>query len=269
MGRLERIPTILKRFRQSVLAAACSGRLTEDWRNAEDIIQEETWEETKLSAICTSITDGDHLPPPKQDEGIPFLTIGNISSGKLDFTQTRFVSEDYFKKIKSDRIPKRGDILYTVVGATIGIPVLVNEERPFCFQRHIAILKPSVRTTSQYLKILMSSPGVFRAAWAGTTGSAQPTLPLGNLRSISIELPSSEEQQEIVRRVESLFALVDQLEARYKKGKAYVDKLTQSILAKAFRGELVPQDPNDEPAEKLLERIRAGKKLSSERMLNL
>ncbi len=65
--------------------------------------------------------------------------------------------------------------------------------------------------------------------------------------------------KKIVRRVESLFTLADQLEARYKKGKAYVDKLTQSILAKAFRGELVPQDPNDEPAEKLLERIRAGK----------
>ena len=68
-------------------------------------------------------------------------------------------------------------------------------------------------------------------------------------------LPPLEEQNEIVKRVEMLFKTADEIEARYKKAKKYVDKLTQSILAKAFRGELVPQDPNDEPAEKLLERI--------------
>jgi type I restriction enzyme S subunit len=64
------------------------------------------------------------------------------------------------------------------------------------------------------------------------------------------------EQQEILRRVEALFVLADQIEARYAKAKAHVEKLTQSILAKAFRGELVPQDPKDEPAEALLRRIR-------------
>ena len=70
--------------------------------------------------------------------------------------------------------------------------------------------------------------------------------------------PSFPEQAEIVRRVEELFALADRLEARVGKARGQVDKLTQSILAKAFRGELVPQDPNDEPAEKLLARIRAA-----------
>ena len=71
--------------------------------------------------------------------------------------------------------------------------------------------------------------------------------------------PPLEEQEEIVRRVESLFQKCDQIEARYQKAKAYTDKLTQAFLAKAFRGELVPQDPNDEPAEVLLERIKAEK----------
>lgn len=77
--------------------------------------------------------------------------------------------------------------------------------------------------------------------------------------NLKIPLPPLEEQQEIVRRVESLFKVADQIEERYRKAKVYVDKLTQSILAKAFRGELVPQDPNDEPASKLLERIKAKK----------
>ena len=76
------------------------------------------------------------------------------------------------------------------------------------------------------------------------------------MRQLKITLPPLLEQQEIVRRVEALFALTDQIEAHYTKAKAYVDKLTQSILAKAFRGELVPQDPNDEPASVLLERIK-------------
>jgi type I restriction enzyme S subunit len=67
------------------------------------------------------------------------------------------------------------------------------------------------------------------------------------------------EQEEIVCRVEALFSLADQIEARYAKAKAHVEKLSQSILAKAFRGELVPQDPNDEPASVLLERIKKGK----------
>jgi type I restriction enzyme S subunit len=76
------------------------------------------------------------------------------------------------------------------------------------------------------------------------------------VRELPFVLPPLAEQQEIVQRVEELFTLADQIEARYRKAKAYFDKLTPSILAKAFRGELVPQDPNDEPAENLLERIR-------------
>jgi len=69
------------------------------------------------------------------------------------------------------------------------------------------------------------------------------------------------EQQETVRRVEPLFALADQIEARFQKAQAQVEKLTPSLLAKAFQGELVPQDPNDEPAEKLLERIKSRKEI--------
>ena len=76
-----------------------------------------------------------------------------------------------------------------------------------------------------------------------------------------IPIPPFLEQEEIVRRVDELFKFVDQIEARYKKARTYTDKLTQSILAKAFRGELVPQDPNDEPASVLLERIRESKSI--------
>src|SRR2546430_8940707 len=88
------------------------------------------------------------------------------------------------------------------------------------------------------------------------TGSAQPQITRTSLEIVELPIPPLAEQQEIVRRVQALFALAGQLEGRYAKAKAHVEKLTQSILAKAFRGELVPQDPNDQPASVLLERIR-------------
>jgi len=88
------------------------------------------------------------------------------------------------------------------------------------------------------------------------------------LKSIPAPILSLEEQKEIVHRVEQLFAFADKIEARYTKAKAMLDKLPQSILAKAFRGELVAQDPNDEPASVLLERIKAEKeKLAAEKKL--
>lgn len=83
-----------------------------------------------------------------------------------------------------------------------------------------------------------------------------PTLGKGFMLQLPVKWPQLAEQQEIVRRVEALFEFVDRIEERYNKAKKHVDRLTQSILAKAFRGELVPQDPNDEPASVLLERIR-------------
>ena len=89
--------------------------------------------------------------------------------------------------------------------------------------------------------------------------SAQPHLYIKDTKRLPVPFPPLAEQQEIVRRVEELFTLASQIEARYAKAKAYIDKLTQSILANVFRGQLVPQDPNDEPASVLLERVRKTK----------
>ncbi len=263
-NHLSRVPTILKRFRHAVLAAACSGRLTEDWREANDHSMEEDWREADLTEMCVSISDGDHQPPPKRTTGIPFLTIGNLSSGRLDFSITRFVPKDYFRQIKPERKPRRGDVLYTVVGATIGIPVLVDVDRPFCFQRHIALLRPSQATAPEFLWILMASPKIFKEAWSRITGTAQPTLPLGNLRAIPVSIPSIAEQREIARRVLALFGVADSIQRRVRNATIKSGQLIQSILAKAFRGELVPTEAElarregreYEPASVLLERIK-------------
>jgi type I restriction enzyme S subunit len=265
--KLRRVPAILKRFRQAVLAAACSGRLTEDWREANRCSIEEDWREAELSDLCASISDGDHQPPPKLAMGVPFLTIGNVSSGRLDFSETRFVPEKYFNQIKPGRKPRRGDVLYTVVGATIGIPVLVDVDRPFCFQRHIALLRASKDAAPEFLWTVMASPEVFKEAWSRVTGSAQPTLPLGNLRTIPISIPPLAEQEEIARRVQTLLEMADNIQERVGQATLKSEKLTQSILARAFRGELVPTEAElarrggveYETASVLLERVRAEK----------
>ena len=298
--RLSRIPTILKRFRQSVLAAACSGRLTADWRAAinldEDVqqycselnqIRRATWEKKgkkskyveptlpsladvpeipnswqwiSADAMCHQITDGEHIQPPYQSEGYPMLSAKHVRDGYVTLEGAGLIAEDAFNTSIKRCEPVNGDILVVSVGATTGRAAIVENAPPFALVRSVLLLKPI--TGPRYILRWMQSHWCFQWMTLASGASAQPHLYIRDIKRMPIPLPPRAEQQEIVRRVESLFTLADQLEARYKKGKAYVDKLTQSILAKAFRGELVPQDPNDEPAEKLLERIRAYGKMN-------
>lgn len=220
----------LQRYRQSVLAAAVTGQLTKS--------DTASWSTETVADVCEIVTDGDHQAPPRATTGIPFLTIGNISSGRLDFSNTRFVPQSYFDEIKNHRIPIPNDVLYSVVGATIGIPVLVKTDRSFCFQRHIALLRPSKRILPKFLHLFMESPQTFRRAWAGTTGSAQPTLPLKALRALPISLPTLAEQHQIVAEVEVRTTAIDHLAAELDRQITHSNRLRQSTLASAFDGRL-------------------------------
>lgn len=260
-ARIDGIPALLKRFRQSVLAAAVSGRLTEDWRVARmksgEVDAPDAINFQKLSDICLSITDGDHQAPPQSDTGIPFITISAINDGVIRLEKaTRYVPDSYYSELKESRKPQTGDILFSVTGS-ICIPAMVLNEAPFTFQRHIAILRPNTALALQkFMYFYLGSEQIKKQGLDVATGTAQLTVPLKGLRNFDISLPSLAEQTEIVRRVEQLFAFADQLAAKVASAKSRIDHLTQSILAKAFRGELVPQDPNDEPASVLLERIK-------------
>lgn len=253
--RLARVAPLLKRFRQSVLASATSGRLTEDWRSSSTRAE---WRNVKISEICSSVADGDHQAPPQAMSGIPFITIAAINDGYLNLGKaSRFVSDSYYRELADKRRPQRGDVLYSVTGS-VGIPALVDTDAEFTFQRHIAILRPDQsQISSFFLFHLLGSGQVRSQALEVATGTAQLTIPLGGLRAIQINLPPLAEQTEIVRRVETLFALADRLEARLAQAQTAATRLTPALLAKAFRGELVPQDPNDEPAAELLRRLQA------------
>ena len=155
-----------------------------------------TWEKVKLIDCCISIADGDHQPPPKADSGVPFVTIANIVNNQFDFSNTMFVAQYYYDKLDEKRKPRKNDILYSVVGS-FGIPVLVKNEKPFVFQRHIAILKPNERVDARFLYYTMLSKDFYNRADIIAIGAAQRTISLTALRNMEINLPSIEIQNKI------------------------------------------------------------------------
>lgn len=156
------------------------------------------WEKVRLEDCCYSISDGDHQPPPKAQQGIPFVTISNINSmNQLDFSDTMFVPKEYYQSLDEKRKVRKGDVLYSVVGS-FGIPVLIKEERPFVFQRHIAILRPKEDIVdSRFLFYTMLNRDFYAKADAVAIGAAQRTVSLGSLRNIKIDVPSLESQKHI------------------------------------------------------------------------
>ena len=168
------------------------------------------WAITDLQSVCASITDGDHLPPPKTESGVPFLVIGNVRGQTIEFAGSRFVSPEYYEALNPIRRPRSGDLLYTLVGS-YGIPVVVRDNQPFCVQRHIGILRPSNFIDVGFLARAMESRLVFEQATTCATGIAQKTVPLSGLRRLLILLPPLAEQHRIVAKVDALMALCDRL----------------------------------------------------------
>lgn len=193
----------------------------------------------EAASLCCSITDGDHNTPAFSGDGVPFIFVGNVSSGSLHFDGSKRVQAEYFARLSPSRVPRRGDILFSAVGATLGVPAVVDTDQAFCFQRHIAILKPQrERVLPQYLWHMLMSRTCFDMAWESTTGSAQPTIPLRAIRTLRIPEPPLSEQRGIVAELDGLQAQVGALEALQTTRRAKLDALLPAILARAFAGAL-------------------------------
>ena len=169
----------------------------------DPVVNEKGWEVKKLREVCECITDGDHMPPPKSDKGVPFVTIGNINKDirQIEFDKTFFVPKDYFDNIPYTKKPKQGDILYTVTGS-YGIPLLITFDKEFCFQRHIGLLRPNGLVNSIYLYMWASNKSVKGQADVVATGIAQRTVSLNSLRGFNIILPPLPLQQLFAQRIE-------------------------------------------------------------------
>ena len=192
-----------------------------------------------LSDLATDITDGDHMPPPKAETGIPFITIGNIvkHTRTIDFTDTFKVSVEYFNKLKPNKKPKLGDVLYTVT-SSFGISVLVKDNQEFCFQRHIGLIRPKSDVSSEWLCYLLSSPQLLKQANNGATGTAQKTVSLKVLRSFQVPRLPLDNQNKVVAELDALSKETQHLEALYQRKIALLDELKKSLLQQAFAGEL-------------------------------
>ena len=188
----------------------------------------------KLADVCESIADGDHMPPPKADDGIPFITISNITEqNKINFSNTMFVPSSYYDALADKRKPHSGDILYTVVGS-YGIPVCIEQDTKFVFQRHIAILRPrSEIIKARYMFHAMQS-GAFKAqADKAAKGAAQKTIGLSSLAEMTLPVPDMCIQERLIRVLDNFDSICTDLssglpaeiEARQKQYEYYRDKL--------------------------------------------
>ena len=153
---------------------------------------------------------------------------------RIDFENTFFVPRSYFEGLKKDRIPHEGDVLYTVTGS-FGIPVLIDFQKEFCFQRHIALIRPNQnRLSSKFLYYWILSSYATTQAEDTATGTAQRTVSLNSLRNFVITIPPLSEQQRIVSRLDSLSAHVRELEEVLQKTIAECDALKQALLRQVF-----------------------------------
>jgi len=298
-ARLEKIPSILKRFRQSVLTAACSGELTKDWRAKEkertsvveilenlrqrrliqvktssqrekikDIylyeekedsnILPKTWRYTSLNKLCESFQYGTSKKSQKNGE-VPVLRMGNIQKGCIDWDDLVYTSDP--KEIdKYCLSPKTVLFNRTNSPELVGKTSIYRGEQPAIFAGYLIKINNFSVLDPDYLNYCLNSNyAKDYCLRVKTDGVSQSNINAQKLGKFEVPFCPIEEQNEIAHRVESLFKIADHIEARYEKAKDYVDKLTQSILAKTFKGELVPQDPNDLPASELLERIKTAK----------
>ncbi|HPB91298.1 MAG TPA: restriction endonuclease subunit S, partial [Rugosibacter sp.] len=199
----------------------------------------QTGELVTLADLAIEITDGDHMPPPKALSGVPFITIGNIAKNTrtIDFTDTFMVSKEYFDRLKPNKKPQKGDVLYTVTGS-FGIPVLLSEHRDFCFQRHIGLVRPKPEVNSEWLCHLLLSPQIFKQANDGATGTAQKTISLKLLRGYQVPRIPLALQHAVVTKLNTVSKETQRLESLYQQKIAALDELKKSLLHQAFSGAL-------------------------------
>lgn len=249
-ARLSKISAILKKFRQRVLAAACSGRLTEDWREGKDLPE---WSKAKFKDVGT-IGRGKSKHRPRNDPKLfngkyPFIQTGDVAQSNGYITS---YNQTYSESgLAQSKLWPSNTLCITIAANIANTSILTF---PACFPDSVVGFIPD-KAKSELLFIKWVVDTIKNDLENYAPATAQKNINLGILDEVEFDCPPLEEQQEIVRRVEKLFDLADALEAKYKKAFARVEKLEQAILAKAFRGELVEPDPNDEPAEKLLKRI--------------
>lgn len=164
----------------------------------------------RLKECCEFISDGDHLPPPKSADGVPFITISNITGqNKISFDDTMYVPESYYDGLNETKKVHKGDILYSIVGS-FGKPVYVDWDVRIVFQRHIAILRPESDVNGRFLYYTMLNPQFYKMVDKLAIGCSQRTVTLDILRNIEINLPDRDVQDKTVKILSLIDSKIDE-----------------------------------------------------------
>ena len=218
-------------------------------QNAKDLFQvtltkelepKEGWNLDTLDVVCSKITDGTHNSPPNTPKGeYKYITAKNIKPWGLDLNEITYVSSEIHKEIYSRCNPCLGDVLYIKDGATTGIAILNPLSEEFSLLSSVALLKPDKRLLkSEFLCYAMNSPQMYKFVRGQMDGAAITRITLSKLKSFVLAFPSLEEQGQIVATLDELSAKCKVLQDNYTKTIALCDDLKQSLLRKAFNGEL-------------------------------
>jgi type I restriction enzyme S subunit len=303
--RLNKCLVLLRHFRQGILAAACSGKLTEDWRKqhpdpepaskllgrlrqshetqgfghggkaatpTEDVhtltkdgIPEE-WEIEELQWLCEpgrSITYGILKPGPDRADGVPYIRVADFPRGQVEIRGIRKTTRNIADEYKRSTL-RAGDVLLSIRGTAGRICRVPSALDGANITQDTARIAVHPQISADYVEIYLRCQSVQRRLEAAMKGVAVRGVNIGDVRVLQVAVPPVDEQNEIVRRVDALFKLSDAIERRVRAATLRAERLTQAILAKAFRGELVPTEAelarrevrSYEPASVLLERIK-------------
>ncbi|MFP5206456.1 MAG: restriction endonuclease subunit S [Acidobacteriota bacterium] len=278
--RMAKIPVLLKRFRQSVLAAACSGCLTADWRETHCAEREDSgngdelppgWSPVVVGDVIDDLRYGTSAKCSPQPNGSAVLRIPNIGSGIIDHSELKYARLPEAERKKLALVP--GDVLMIRSNGSVSLvgktAVVGDCEKGFAYAGYLIRLrvKPKAILPLFLHYCFASSDMRQQIEIPARSTSGVNNINSEEVRQLHLFLPPIEEQEEIVQRAAKLLALADRVEERYQAAKKQVDSLTQSILAKAFRGELVPTEAelaaregrDYECAEALLQRIHSLK----------
>lgn len=247
--RLSKILLILKHFRQSILIFAFSGSLTKDWRDENKIYK--NWIQVELKEKCKRLQYGTSKKSHKSGD-VPVLRMGNLQSGEIDWNNLVYTSDK--SEIKKFTLDKN-TVLFNRTNSPelVGKTSIFRGDRPVIFAGYLIRIETNDDLDPEYLNYYLNS--CYADEWkyhVKTDGVSQSNINAKKLGGLKIPFPSIEEQKEIVLLVKRLFDLADSIEERCLNTKKYIDNIGRSILAKAFRGELVKQGPKDEPTDKFL-----------------
>ena len=216
----------------------------------------EGWCWIKLGQIVSSVKDGPHFSPKYTEDGIPFISGGNVRPNGVDFSSAKKISPELHEELCKRCKPEVGDILYTK-GGTTGIARVNTYNFEFNVWVHVAVLKPLDSIKSFYLQHALNSEFCYAQARKYTHGVGNQDLGLTRMVEIILPICSEREQERLVELVDDKISVIDQIENTITTSLRQAEAMRQSILKKAFSGQLVPQNPDDEPASVLLARIRA------------